>query len=256
MNRKVKKSIKNSFNYLIIIIVLSILAFFYKGVKSELEGRLSLFKVKEIEVKGNKILSRSDILSLCAVKNDDKLLKISIAEVVRRLERSPYIKKAVAVKSLPAKLRITVTERRPIAFIYGRGLNLIDAEGYLMPVRKSKRAWNLPFITGITEPLGRIGKRTTSKKALLGTEILQYVDLMDSALREAIAEVNLSGSKSINLRLIKGGAAVKIDPLEYRDNLFVLSEYLQRYMNWEKLAQIDYFDVRFSDQIIIKKKKS
>ena len=60
-----------------------------------------------------------------------------------------YIKGVSITKRPPRILNITIEEREPIAFIYGKGLNLIDCQGYLMPVPKYAKSWDLPLITGI-----------------------------------------------------------------------------------------------------------
>ncbi len=256
LTKKRRKSIRAGLTYLMIISVLSLAAYGYKYINSYFQDNLAAFKLVDIDIKGNHILSRTDILKLCGLpKGETQLLHLRPSEVVKNLIRSPYIKSAGAVRSLPATLRIVVEERKPVAFIYGRGLNLIDEEGVLMPIPKNHLNWNLPFITGVNETLGTLGEKTVSRRALLGAEILVYMRWMKSPLSEVISELNLSRKNDLRLRLIQGGASVRFDRKNYQENLFLLSQYFKKYLDWSRLAAYDYFDVRYNDQLIIKEKR-
>lgn len=255
MKKKNKKSLKITLVYLLVIAFLSLAAYSYKWIDDYLQESLSTFKLVDIDIKGNKVLSRKDVLALCGLKPGQELLTIKPVDVVKKLCRSPYIKAAGAVRSLPSTLRIVIKERKPIAFIYGRGLNLIDDEGYLIPVPRMNRRWNLPFITGVNEPLGTLGEKTISRKALKGVEILSYAKLMSSSINEVISEINLKNSRYLRLLLIKGGSEARLDYDNYQENLYVLSQYFEKYLDWNKLAVLKYIDVRFKNQLIIKEKQ-
>ncbi len=257
LTKKKRKSIRAGMIYILVIAVLSLLAYGYRYLNNYLQESLSTFKLVDIEIQGNHILNRVDILELCGLKQGQmELLQLRPKEVVSQLLRSPYIKAASAVRSLPATLRIVISERKPVAFIYGKGLNLIDADGVLMPVPRTNRRWDLPLITGIKGPLGTLGEQTRSAKAVLAAQIIAFTGQMASPLNEIIAAVDMSRPKELRLRLVRGGALVKLDPKKYRQNLFVLTQYFNTYLDWNKLAMIDYFDVRFKNQLIVKEKKS
>lgn len=256
ISKKKRKSIRAVFTYITVFTVVTLIAWGYNYVDSYLQEQLATFRLADIDIKGNQILSRTQVLELCGLKaNDSKLLELKPSEVVQSLRRSPYIKAASAVRSLPATLRIVIQEREPVAFIYGRGLNLIDADGYLMPVPRSHYNWNLPFITGINQPLGSLGEKSTSELACLGAEILDYTRYMNSPLVEVISEINMNKGSDLHMRLIQGGAMVRLDRNNYRENLYLLSQYFKKYLDWERLTVIEYFDVRFKDQLIIKEKQ-
>lgn len=256
ISKKRRNSIRSFFTYISMLLLLSVLAYGYKYINSYLQDNIATFKLVDIDIRGNKILSRTQVLELCGLpEGETELMQLMPSKVVQNLKRSPYIKAASAVRSLPATLRIVVEEREPVAFIYGRGLNLIDAEGYLMPVPRSNRNWNLPFITGVRERLGSLGERTVSEDALLGVQILAFTNYLNSPLSEVISEVNMDSRTNLRLRLTRGGATVRLDWKNYRENVFMLTQYFQKYLDWEKLTAIDYFDIRFKDQLIIKEKR-
>ena len=246
---------RNGFVYILIIAALSLVAYGYQWIDTYLQESLTTFKLVDIEISGNEILSRPEILTLCGLDEDGgELLTIKPPEVVKKICNSPYVKAANAVRSLPSKLRITVLEREPVAFIYGRGLNLIDEDGVLIPVPRNTMCWNLPFISGVDESLGALGHRTVSNKALKGVEVVSYLRMIPSSLNEMISEVDLSRSDYIMLKMIRGGAEVRIDKDNYQENLFILNQYFEKYLQWNQLPVFEYVDVRFKDQLVIKNK--
>ena len=255
LSRRKKKAIRNGLVYIMIIAGLSVAAYAYQWIDVYLQESLTTFKLVDIEINGNNILSRAEVLALCGLEeNGDELLTIKPPEVVKKICKSPYVKAANAVRSLPSKLRITILEREPIAFIYGRGLNLIDEDGILIPVPRNDMRWNLPFITGIDESLGALGHKTVSQKALKGVEIISYLRMIPSSLNEMISEVDLNRSDYIALLMTHGGAKVRIDKDNYQENLFVLNQYFEKYLKWSELPVFEYVDVRFKDQLVIKNK--
>lgn len=255
LKKRTRKSIRNGLIYVSLILLLSVFAYGYKWLNRYLQDKLTTFELVQIEIKGNHILSRNDVLGLCGVKPGEKLLTVKPNEVVNKILKSPYVKAASAVRSLPATLRIRIVERKPLAFIYGRGLNLIDDDGYLLPVPRRPQRWNLPFITGVKESLGTLGSRTRSKQAMRAVKVLAFINYMGPLLKEVVAEINVERKDYLQLVLIRGGARIKLDYENYQDNLFVLSEYLNKYFDWDMLPQVNYMDVRFANQLIVKHKK-
>jgi len=252
---KKKKSLRITLVYLGAIVLLSLTAYVYRQVNAYLQDQFSSFALSDISIAGNHLLTRQQVLELCGLKpGSDRLMEIRPAQVVQNLKESPYISDASAVRSLPSTLRIVISERVPLAFIYGRGLNLIDEEGVLLPVPRDHRKWNLPFITGVKQPLGTLGEKTTAIRALQAVEILAFVRFMQSPLRDLISEIDMSDGKRPSLKFIRGGARVKLNLAHYQQNLFVLDRYLNKFFNWQDLAAVEYFDVRFDNQLIVKKK--
>lgn len=254
-NKRRKKSFNLSMLYIGGVLIFSLLIYGSRQISGYVQENLSAFQLKEIMLSGNQILSRAEVFSLFNLQNNEsRLLRVDEDIIVKKLLQSPHIKTAVAVYSLPSTLRITIGERQPVAFIYGRGLNLIDNEGVLIPVPKKSICWNLPFITGVTDPLGALGEKTQVKQVMTAVRILDYLQFINSPLNQIISEISID-KNTIRLRLIKGGALVHLDTNYYQDNLFVLSQYFKHYLNWNRLTVIEYFDLRFKDQLVIKEKK-
>jgi hypothetical protein len=56
----------------------------------------------------------------------------------------------------------------------------------------------------------------------------------------------------VELHLIKGGTKIRINTDTFKKELFVLKNYLINYADWNQLHSIEYIDLRFENQLVIK----
>lgn len=253
--QKKRKGIKLLVVYLIIIALLSLAAYGYKILNVYLQDNLAKFELEDIHISGNKILSDKEVLTTLGFKPGEQLLEIRAVDVVNKLKEDPYVRAVNAVYSLPSTLRITIVEREPVAFIYGKGLNMIDKESFLLPVPDKNIRWNLPVITGIKQKLGLQGTETISENAKLAVEIARYVGALEMPLREMVSEISFNKQDHIELGLSGSSGVIKIDYENYQEQLFIASKYLKDYLDFNRLDKLEYMDVRFADQIIVKEIK-
>jgi cell division protein FtsQ len=257
---QIRKSKKEKFwsgsgKFFLILIVLYAIILGINEIVGLGQDQMENFKAEIIEINGNKILNLEQIKALCNYNfSDNNKRKIILEEIAESLMKSEYIKGVSVTKRLPRTLNITVEERKPVAFIYGRGLNLIDDEGYLIQVPKIKISWDLPLISGISESLGKLGKKTKSNQALKAVALVSYLQNNDNLMLGLISEINMKHNQYYELIMVKGGAKIKINRIEYEKELYVLQNYIKSYLDWDDLARIDYIDLRFKDQLIVKKK--
>ena len=217
--------------------------------------RTDYFKKGDIEIVGNRMVSSAKILEICGFSSDkDKEIEIHIDDVAAKLMKYKYIKGISITKRPPRILNITIEEYTPVAFIYGKGLNLIDGEGVLIPIPDAKITWDLPFISGLREGLGKLGSKTVAGDAYLALEVVRYLEEENPLLASMISEIDLSNRRTIELHLIKGGAKIRVNRDSFYKELFVLKNYIANYLDWDQLAKIEYIDLRFEDQLIVKPK--
>jgi cell division septal protein FtsQ len=217
--------------------------------------RSDFFKKSNLEIVGNRMVSVDKIFRICGFPSDkDKEIKINIDSLAINLIELKYIKGISITKRPPKILNITVEEFDPVAFIYGKGLNLIDGEGFLIPIPKSQLIWDLPFISGIKQGLGKLGQKTVAADAYLALEIVRYLEDENPLLASMVSEINLNNSKIIELHLIKGGTKIRVNRESFYKELFILKNYIANYLDWGQLAKLDYIDLRFENQLIVKAK--
>lgn len=250
-----KKGIKSVILYLSLVIVLSLLAYGYNIFNTYLQESLSSFELEDIHISGNNILTEDEILKILGFKTGEQLLEISPVDVVEKLKDNAYVRAVNAIYSLPSTLRITIVEREPVAFIYGRGLNLIDKENFILPVPHKNIRWNLPVITGVKEKLGLQGAETISEDAKLAVQVVRYIRVLDMPLKEMVSEISLANDDYMEIGLSGSSGIIKIDYDNYQDQLFIAAKYLTDYLDFNRLDKLDYMDVRFSNQIVVKEIK-
>ena len=83
-------------------------------------------------------------------------------------------------------------------------------------------------------------------------EILKYLEMFNPLLHAMVSQIDLSEDKYLNLYLIKGGATIRIGRNSYQKELYVLKNYLINYVDWVELENIEYIDLRYQDQLVVK----
>lgn len=217
--------------------------------------RKDQYKRTDIEIIGNRLISTSKILNLCGFnKKTDKAIEINIDSLASKLMSLRYSKGISITRRPPRLLNITVEEYQPVAFIYGKGLNLIDGDGTLIPVPRTSLLWDLPVISGVKESLGILGKQTKAAEAYLALEIVRYLDDENPLLGGLVSEINMSDNKAIEIFLVKGGTKIRVSRESYYKELYVLKNYIANYLDWKQMTKIEYIDLRFKNQLIVKPK--
>jgi cell division septal protein FtsQ len=90
------------------------------------------FNVREITVDGAQAIKASTVAELAGVRGQSIWL-VDTQQIVERLKGSAYIEQAQASVSLPDRIAITLTERRPeVRWQSGSTLYLLDASGRVL----------------------------------------------------------------------------------------------------------------------------
>ena len=78
---------------------------------------------------------------------------VPLTERRKQLEQIPWIEHATVMRLLPDQIRISVVERKPIAFLrQGSQVGLVDANGVLLtepPAMMAQHHYSFPVVTGI-----------------------------------------------------------------------------------------------------------
>jgi cell division protein FtsQ len=122
---------------------------------SMLAWRASLWKeqvvVSRVVVSGTNLLSRKQIEGSLSRFAGRKLAEVRDEEIHRELASEPYIRQTRIGRELNGIIRVTITERQPLArtMFQGRPV-IVDSEGVLLPDSGvSARYHRLPLVFGI-----------------------------------------------------------------------------------------------------------
>jgi cell division septal protein FtsQ len=247
------KSGRMYLKYLLIMIAVYLTVFTSGKLIKINPGGTIVYQREDIEITGNKYISNETILQICGFGTKKAgSAEIDLHLVSQKIMELDFIR-GVSITSRPPRiLNITVEERQPVAFIYGLGLNLIDSEGYLMPVPDLNISWDMPLISGIRQRLGKLGQPATAHDVYLALEIVRYLESEHPLLSGLISEIDMSARDYIQIYLVHGGAKIRTNKGSFDKELYILKTYLANYYDWHMLQQTEYIDLRFADQIIIK----
>ncbi len=252
LKKKKRRSLKAGVWYVLMLTALSLLAWGYHSFDSYLQTATGKFELESIKVSGNDILSRADVLKLLGLPaRGQKLLAINPADVRKKLLKSPFVKSASAVHSLPSTLRIHVVERKPLAFLYGRGLNLVDREGFIMPVPALSRVWNLPVIRNVPGRLGIQGAVSTAPGVHRAVAMIDWINRLDAPLPQLISELDFSPGTYLNLYLRDGRTVLRVSEKGYKKQLYKAAGFFKDYVDFKKKQRPAYIDLRFDNQIVV-----
>jgi len=99
----------------------------------------NLFVLRNIEVENNHRVSKKEILGYVGLKGGERLFKIPIDTIRKRILKDRRIKDVVIIRCIPDTLKIVLKERKPIAIVYKKGIPyLVDDKGVLIAKAKSE----------------------------------------------------------------------------------------------------------------------
>ena len=134
--------------------VLALLAMPWWG--PPLLSSFDLFHVRRVEFDGVRYTDAGELMPLLAL---DTLASVwmPLDSLEARVAAHPMVVSAVARRSLPATIRITVTERIPVALTPGDGgLVAVDAWGERLPIDPVRAPLDVPVITAVDSALLRV----------------------------------------------------------------------------------------------------
>jgi cell division protein FtsQ len=218
----------------------------YRG--ASMAARAHVLTVDRIVVSGNERLSKGEVIAVLSGLRGESLLFTDLDAWRRRLLASPWVKDAALRRSLPSTIEVALLERAPVGVARMNGeLYLVDEHGVLIDQFGPQYAdFDLPIIDGLNA--GGESLADESRAELAG-RVIAAVRSQPSLARR-LSQVDVSDGHNATVMLI-GDPAM----LELGDDRFVprLESYLSLAATLhERVADIDYVDLRFDDRIYVR----
>ena len=108
------------------------------------------FIIKNIEILGLNHLDKNDIIKIISTYNNINIFNVNIKNIYREIKNNPWIKKVSVEIIYPNTIKISVTEKKPIAIWQNRyGNSLITKNGYVISEKHLEKFNSyLPIIIG------------------------------------------------------------------------------------------------------------
>ncbi len=225
----------------------------YRGVTSMVAAQA--LQVSHLAVRGHQRLSTGEVLALVDGLRGQNILTIGIGEWQQKLLASPWVESATIRRVLPATLEITIHERTPMGIgRIGTSLYLIDARGVIVDEYGPAYAdIDLPIIDGLaTAPPAGGALIDAARTEFAGRVIASLAARPEIAKR--VSQIDVTDLHDAVVILDDDTALLRLG-----DEDFVAR--LQQYLDLqpalrERLASIDYVDLRFDERLYVRPVKT
>jgi cell division protein FtsQ len=212
-----------------------------------------LLKPDQIEVNGNRIVSREAVLQQFIHDRNRSVLRVPLDSRRSQLEQIPWVESASVQRILPNRLRVELTERTPVAFARnGNELALIDAHGVILD-RPRGEELHFPIVTGVSEEVPRDQRE---KRMQTYEEFMKDIDLVRGGSSDRVSEVDLSSPK--DLRVVMTGLASANDAqavtIHFGSGEFTgkFKMLIDNFSQWQANAgRVQSIDLQYSRQVVV-----
>ena len=161
----------------------------------------SLLVVRSVQVTGNHLVPRAEVLQAAAIKPGTPLARLNTAAIARRVERITQVQTARVSRHWPDAVVITVQERTPaLAVASGGGYALIDKFGVVV-LHAARRPDGMVLLASSPSALASL---RGSPAVMAAVTVLQQ---LPEPVRELVRAVAARSAATVTLDL-RGGITV------------------------------------------------
>lgn len=177
----------------------------------ERDARFRIAGSSNIQATGLAELSRADLMPVFGEDIGRNIFFVPLSQRRRDLEQIPWIEHATVMRVLPNQIRVSVVERKPVAFTrHGQQIGLVDANGVLLamsPRTMAERHYSFPVVTGI-DP----GDSAASRKARMAVylRLMAELDANGKHNSEQISEIDLTDPEDARVVMPEQGSDVLV----------------------------------------------
>jgi cell division protein FtsQ len=216
------------------------------------DARFRIAGTSNIQATGLGQVSRAEMLPVFGEDIGRNIFFVPINERRKQLEQIPWIEHATVMRLLPDQIRISVVERKPIAFLrQGSQVGLVDANGVLLtepPAMMAQHHYSFPVVTGINsrDPIASRRARMETYQRLIGE-----LDANGQHLSDQVSEIDLSDPEDARVLMPEQGTDIVAH--------FGSDHFMERYQRYKahiaewrqqypKLAEVD---LRYEQQVVL-----
>jgi cell division protein FtsQ len=215
--------------------------------------QVALLKPDQVELSGNRIVSRDAVLQQFARDRGHSVLSIPLDARRAAIEELSWVESASVQRILPNRIRVEITERTPVAFLRnGTELALIDAHGVILD-RPRGEDIQFPIITGLSDNMAR---EERGRRMQTYQEFIKGVDLVRAGSSDRVSEIDLSNPK--DLRAVMTGIAAPNDAqavtIQFGQSDFAgkFRLVVDNFAQWQASnGRVRTIDLQYSRQVIL-----
>lgn len=214
----------------------------------------SNIEISKIIVRGNKLLSKNEILS--TLDNSVYQLKnknIQLLKIKSDVKTNPYVLKAFVMRKNLSEIIIDIVERTPMSILVDvtGELYFVDKNAVVLPYRILPYLRDLPILRNV------VNKKSINTKAIKGA--IEFLNEMNkqanSSLTKYISDIKYNTNNknytcvsfNNNFCKILLGEAVNI-----QEKVELLTSFWYNKLTNVDMLQIQYIDLRWKDRVVVK----
>jgi cell division protein FtsQ len=220
------------------------------------DDRFVIPSSSSIEVEGNSHVTRAQLLSVFGEDVERNIFRVSLAERKAELEQLPWVEHATVMRLLPNRLRVSIIERTPVAFVrQGNRIGLVDGNGVLLDMPTDVQAnshYSFPVVTGLaqSDPLSLRAARMK-----LYARFTSDLDSSGEKISQNLSEVDLSNPEDVRAMVADKGGEVMVH--------FGEDNFLDRYRKFQEhlpewraqYPHLSSVDMRYERQVVLEMQK-
>jgi cell division septal protein FtsQ len=210
-----------------------------------------VLQVDRIDVAGNQRLSKGEVLAILNGLRGQNIVWADLDAWRRRLLASPWVRDAALRRSLPSTVQVVVFERRPMAIGRVNGeMYLVDERGVVIDQYGPQYAdLDLPIVDGLAASPNEGGSMTDDARAELAARLIGSLGAKPAIARR-LSQVDVTDLHNAAVILSGDPAVIQLGEDQFLPRLesyLGLAAALR-----ERVADIDYVDLRFDDRIYVR----
>ena len=218
---------------------------------SALAAQAHVLQVDRIVVRGNERLSKGEVLAVLGGLRGQNLIWIDLDLWRKRLLASPWVRDAALRRSLPSTVEVVVSERQPMGIGRINGeIYLVDERGVIIDQYGPQYAdLDLPIVDGLAAAPAGDGSLTDESRAELAARVIAAIRTKP-AIARLVSQIDVTDLHNASLILTGDHAVIQLGEDRF---LARLQSYLELAPALrERVADIDYVDLRFDDRIYVR----
>ena len=216
------------------------------------DARFRIAGTGNIEATGLTQVSRAEMLPVFGEDIGRNIFFVPLSDRRKQLEEIPWVERATVMRVLPDQIRVSVVERKPVAFTrQGQQIGLVDGSGVLLSMPAATMAqhnYSFPVLTGI-DPVDPLASRTA--RMAVYERLLAELDANNQHLSEQISEIDLTDPEDARVLMPEQGADILA---HFGEDRFL--ERYQRYKahiaEWrQQYPRLASVDLRYDQQVVL-----
>ncbi|MGB0075547.1 MAG: FtsQ-type POTRA domain-containing protein [Terracidiphilus sp.] len=234
------------------VVVASVAGYFTIRHYLERDARFRIAGSGNIQAVGLTEVTRSQLLPVFGEDIGRNVFYVPLNIRRKQLEQIPWIEHATVMRLLPDQIRVSVVERKPVAFTRsGQQIGLVDANGVLLTMAASTMAahhYSFPVVTGI-DP----GDPADSRKARMAMylRMMSELDADGKHNSEQISEIDLTDPEDARVLMPEQGTDILAHFGE--DHFLDRYERFQAHIaEWrQQYPHLAGVDLRYDNQVVL-----